>query len=180
MLFRSIGRSAARFDTKKLDSLNGHYIREMDDAALTAEMVAFAERQNPALRLDDAARQRLRAAMPMLKTRAKTLIELTEKAEFLFTEGARAPDAAALALLTPEARARMGRLSAALSDGTWDAHALEERARAFAEREGVKLGDIAQPLRAALTGRAASPPIFEVMAVLGPSEALTRIRAHVD
>jgi glutamyl-tRNA synthetase len=175
-----IGKSAARFDTKKLDSLNGHYIRETDDAALTAELVAFAERQNPSLRLDEAARRRLRDAMPMLKTRAKTLIELSDKAEFLFSEGARAPDASAQALLTPDARARLGRLAQTLAEGAWDAHALEERARTFAEREGAKLGDIAQPLRAALTGRAASPPIFEVMAVLGPQEALTRIRAHVD
>ena len=79
-----------------------------------------------------------------------------------------------------DARARLGRLAQALSNGPWDTHALEERARAFAESEGMKLGDIAQPLRAALTGRAASPPIFEVMSVLGAQEALTRIRAHVD
>jgi glutamyl-tRNA synthetase len=175
-----IGRSASRFDTKKLDSLNAHYMREMDDGALTAELAAFAERMNPALRLDEEARRRLTAAMPMLKTRAKTLVELTDKAEFLFAEGPRAPDAAAAAVLTTDARARLGRLSDALAAAAWDAPSLEAAAREFAEAEGAKLGDIAQPLRAALTGRTASPPIFEAMAVLGKEEALTRIRSHVD
>lgn len=176
-----IRRSPARFDTKKLDNLNAHYMRELDDTALTAELVGFAERQNPALTLDAAARARLTAAMGMLKTRAKTLIELADKAEFLFAEGPRAPDAAAAALLNPEARARLGRLAQTLAAAAWDtAAALETAARDFAEKEGIKLGDIAQPLRAALTGRTASPPIFEAMAVLGKEEALTRIRSHVD
>ena len=175
-----IGKSAARFDTKKLDSINAHYMRELDDAALAAELVAFAMRQNPALQLDEAARARLRSAMPMLKTRAKTLIELADKAEFLFAEGPRIPDVAAAALLTPEARSRLKPLADALAAAPWDASSLEARAREFAEGEGIKLADIAQPLRAALTGRTASPPIFEAMAVLGREEALTRIRSHVD
>jgi len=175
-----IGRSAARFDIKKLDSLNGHYIREMDDAALTAELLAFAERRQPEARVDEVARARLRAAMPVLKSRGKTMIELAEKAQFLFTEGPRAPDAAGLKVLTPEARSLLGRVADQLVDGPWTATALEERVRAFAEREGVKLGDVAQPLRVVLTGSAASPPLFDVLSVLGREEALTRIRAHVD
>jgi len=175
-----LGRSAARFDIKKLDSLNGHYIRETNDAALTAELVAFAERTRPEVALDAAVRIRLRAAMPMLKPRAKTLVELFEKAEFLFGEGPRAPDAAGAAVLTPAARAQLTRVAAALDQEPWDSASLEARLRGLADKEGAKLGDLAQPLRVALTGKTASPPIFDILAVLGREEALTRIRAHVD
>ena len=175
-----LGRSAARFDMKKLDSLNAHYIREMDDAVLTGELVAFVERLRPEIVMDAAARVRLKAAMPLLKPRAKTLVELVDKAEFLFGEGPRAPDAASTAVLTPAARAQLARVATALDAEPWDSAALEARIRLLAEKEGAKLGDIAQPLRVALTGRTASPPIFDVLAVLGREEALTRIRAHVD
>ncbi len=176
----SIGRSPARFDMKKLDNINGHYLREMDYAALAAEAAAFAERAAPDRKLSAQARARLKAAMPVLKPRAKTLVELVENAEFLFADGPRAPDAAASALLTPEARARLARLAKALDQDGWQAAQLEERIRAFAEKEGVKLGPIAQPLRAALTGRTTSPPVFDMLAVLGRDEALARIRAHAN
>jgi glutamyl-tRNA synthetase len=178
--FDGLGRSAARFDLKKLDSINGHYIRETDDAALTIELVAFAERLKPELSLDASVRARLKAAMPFLKTRAKTLVELVDKAEFLFSEGPRAPEAAAAPVLTSAARAQLGRVAKALDQEPWDTASLEARVRALAEQEGSKLGDLAQPLRVAVTGRTASPPIFDVLAVLGRDEALTRIRAHVD
>jgi glutamyl-tRNA synthetase len=176
-----LGRSAARFDTKKLDSLNGHYIREMEDGALSAELIVFMARRNPERRLDASAGEHLKKAMPLLKTRAKTLVELSEKAEFLLSQGPRAPDPAGAAVLTPEARALLGR-SAATLDGapTWRAPLLETAIRTLAETEGKKLGDLAQPLRVALTGRTASPPLFEVMEILGREEALTRIRAQAE
>jgi glutamyl-tRNA synthetase len=173
-----IGRSPSRFDLKKLDNINGHYMREMDDAALAAETAAFAERMSPDRKLSAQSRARLITAMPVLKTRAKTLVELVENAEFLFADGPRAPDAAAAALLTPDARARLTRLAKALDQDGWQAAQLEERIRAFAEKEGIKLGQIAQPLRAALTGRATSPPVFDMLAVLGRDESLARILAH--
>jgi glutamyl-tRNA synthetase len=175
-----IGRSPARFDMKKLDNLNGHYIREMDDAALTAEVIAFADRREPGRTIGENARARLRAAMAGLKARAKTLVELLDGAEFLFSDGPRAPDAAAAAALTPAARGRLGRLLPVLSDGAWDAAAIEARVRAFADSEGVKLGEVAQPLRVALTGRTTSPPVFDVLAVLGREESVSRIRPHAE
>ncbi len=156
----SIGRSAARFDIKKLDSVNAHYIRGRS--------------------FDATVRARLVAAMPLLKPRAKTLVELLEKADFLFTKGAPPADAAAIASLTAQARTLLSRLAPELDADPWDAPSLEARTRGFAEKQGLKLGDIAQPLRAALTGRTASPPIFDVAAVLGREEALTRIRAQGD
>jgi glutamyl-tRNA synthetase len=82
--------------------------------------------------------------------------------------------------LTPTTRAQLGRVAQALDQEPWDTASLEARVRALAEKEGAKLGDLAQPLRVAVTGRTASPPIFEVLAVLGREEALTRIRAHAD
>jgi glutamyl-tRNA synthetase len=152
----------------------------MSDAALAAEAIAFAERIKPGRKFDATARARLAAAMPLLKPRAKTIVELLEKAEFLFTEGVPALDSTAIAALTSEARTRLARLADALQTEAWDAPSLEARTRVFAEAEGVKLGDIAQPLRAALTGRTASPPVFDVAAVLGREQALTRMRAHGD
>jgi glutamyl-tRNA synthetase len=176
----AIGRSAARFDLKKLDSLNAHYIREMSDGAVAAEAIAFAERLKPGRVFDASLRARLVAAMPLLKPRAKTLVELLDKADFLFTKGAPPADAAAAASLTGQARALLSRLAHEIDADPWDTPSLEARTRAFAEKEGLKLGDIAQPLRAALTGRTASPPVFDVAAVLGREETLTRIRAQGD
>ena len=176
--FDGLGRSPARFDMKKLDSINAHYMREMSDGALADEALAFAARMKPTLAPGPQIRARLTAAMPMLKPRAKTLVELLEKADFLFTQGAPAPDKAAVQSLTPEARANLSKLAGELDAEPWEAPALEARTRAFADKEGLKLGDLAQPLRAALTGRTASPPVFDVLAVLGREEALTRIRAQ--
>ena len=174
----NIGRSPARFDMKKLDSINAHYLRESDDAALTAEAAAFLERRDPDRELTAQARARLRRAMPGLKARAKTLAELVDAAEFLFADGPRAPDVEAAKLLTADVRARLARIAVVLEAGDWNAAALEERIRALAEKDGVKLGQIAQPLRAALTGRTTSPPVFDVLDVLGRDESLARIRAH--
>lgn len=174
----SIGKSAARMDYKKLDNLNGHYIRESSDDALVAEATAFLERQTPPRILSEAARVRLKAAMPGLKERAKTLVELVQGAEFLFTDGPRDLDDAAAKLLSPDGRANLAAALPALEATDWSAAALEAAARAFAEEKGLKLGAVAQPLRAALTGRASSPPLFEMLTLLGREESLTRLRAY--
>jgi glutamyl-tRNA synthetase len=175
----SIGRSAARMDYKKLDNLNGHYIRQKADDALADDVVALLARQGPPVVLDAKAKARLIAAMPGLKERAKTLVELGQAAEFLFTDGPRTLDAAAEKLLTPEARQTLKGLMHALGAVTnWSAITLEAAARGFAEASGVKLGQVAQPMRAALTGKANSPPIFDVLAVLGREESLLRLGAY--
>jgi glutamyl-tRNA synthetase len=174
--FEAIGKSAARMDYKKLDNLNGHYIRSMDDGALAGEVVAHLMRENRVL--EPKAEARLLAAMPSLKERAKTLIELIAGAEFLFTDGPRSLDDAAAKLLAPEARAGLGKALPALEATDWTGPALETTARAFAEANGLKLGQVAQPLRAALTGKASSPPLFEMLALLGREESLVRLRAY--
>jgi glutamyl-tRNA synthetase len=176
--FSAVGKSPARMDYKKLDNLNGHYIREAADDVMVAEVTAFAAREIPPRILSEMARARLLTAMPSLKERAKTLVQLDQGAEFLYTDGPRDLDAGAAKILSPEARAVMARALPALEATDWSGAALEAAARAFAETSGLKLGDVAQPLRAALTGKSASPPLFEMLALLGREESLIRLRAY--
>ena len=173
-----IGRSPARFDMAKLESVNSHYLHETDDARLAdlvAEGLAAMLGQAP----DAAARERLRRGMPGLKQRARTLSELTESACFYARKIPLPMNEKAAAILDDDARARLAGLIPqieALAD--WTADALEADVRAFADAQSppLKLGKIAQPLRAALTGSTASPGIFEVLVVLGREEALARLR----
>jgi glutamyl-tRNA synthetase len=176
-----IGRSPARFDFAKLESLNGHYIRAASDAELVAAIKAVlphvAGGAELAGKLTPDLEAKLLAAMPGLKERAKTLVELIDSAKFLYAARPLVLDERAAALLGPDARALMGKLATRLAAvEPWSAGATEAAVRAFAEAEGVKLGAVAQPLRAALTGRATSPGIFEVLAVLGKAESLARLR----
>jgi glutamyl-tRNA synthetase len=176
--FSAVGKSPARMDYKKLDNLNGHYIREAADEIMVAELTAFVGRQTPPRLLSMTARERLKAAMPALKERAKTLVQLDQSAEFLYTDGPRDLDAGAAKLLSPQARSLLAATLPALEATDWSGPALEEAARAFADAKGLKLGDVAQPLRAALTGKAVSPPLFAMLALLGREESLLRLRAY--
>jgi glutamyl-tRNA synthetase len=174
----AIGRSPARIDFKKLDSINGHYIRTADDDALTAEALVLMSRKG--LPAPTAGQQaQLRAIMPALKERAKTVVEILDNAAFIFSARPLALDDKAAKLLTPDARSRLGRMADGYAGLDWSSATLEAAVRAFAEAERIKLGDAAQPLRAALTGRAISPPVFDVMVTLGRDEALARIRDQV-
>jgi glutamyl-tRNA synthetase len=164
-----VGKSPSRFDFKKLENLNGHYIREADDRRL-AELVAAR------LEISDAQKAVLARAMPELKARAHTLNELADGARFLFAQRRLEIDEPAAALLTSEARALLASAHQRLSAlAEWDAASLEAAIREVAEGSGVKLGKLAQPLRAALTGRTTSPGIFDVLALLGRDESLARI-----
>ena len=170
-----VGRGAARFDLAKLDSLNGHYIRESDDRRLVALIVPLLAERLDGAPVPEAA-ERLLAGMNGLKQRAKTLLELIESASFYCRAVPLPMTDKAAGLLGPEARGRLHGLAAALvALDTWTEPALEAAVRAFAEAAGVKLGQVAQPLRAALTGATASPGIFEVMAVLGRPETMARL-----
>jgi glutamyl-tRNA synthetase len=176
-----IGRAPARFDFAKLESLNGHYMRQTGDAELLAEMERvlphIAGGSELAAKLTPELRGKLVAAMPGLKERAKTLLELIDGARFITAARPLALDDKAAALLTEEARRLLGELARDLAaTEPWTAEATEQAVRAFAERQGVKLGGVAQPLRAALTGRITSPPIFDVLAVLGKTESLARLQ----
>jgi glutamyl-tRNA synthetase len=175
-----IGRSPARFDFAKLESLNGHYIRQSEDAELVRAIADLlphlANGTMLAKKFTPPMRQKFQAAMPGLKERAKTLVELIENANFLYADRPLPLDPKAKALLTPEARATLGALRDDLgSVAPWTAAIIETAVRSYAERKALKLGAVAQPLRAALTGRTTSPGIFEVLAVLGQEETLARL-----
>jgi glutamyl-tRNA synthetase len=175
-----IGRAPARFDFTKLESLNGHYIRASSDLGLLAEVARLlphiAGGDEFAAKLTPELRSRLLAAMPGLKERAKTLVELIDGARFLIADRPIAIDDKAQALLTGEARAMLGELKTELAAAEpWTADRVEQAVRSYAERAGRKLGAVAQPLRAALTGRTTSPGIFDVLTVLGKDESLARL-----
>ncbi|SDB13038.1 glutamyl-tRNA synthetase [Bauldia litoralis] len=175
-----IGRGAARFDFAKLENVNAQYIREKDDADLLATLIQelphLPDGDAFGATLDEERLGRLRKAMPLLKDRAKTLIDLIDRAGFLVAERPLAIDEKADALLTEEARATLGDLLPRLEAiDDWSAPTLESVVKAYAEEISLKLGKIAQPLRAALTGTTTSPGIFEVLEVLGRVESLGRI-----
>jgi len=175
----AVGRAPARFDFAKLDNLNGHYIRIATDEQLS-DLVARRLEHSLGEPVAEAGSARLLRAMPELKLRPRTLGELATNALFLVKPRPIHPDKQALALLTPGARELLGKLGKRLEDEDWRADALELRIRGFATANGVKLGSIAQPLRAALTGSTASPGIFEVMEILGRAETLGRIADAVE
>jgi glutamyl-tRNA synthetase len=211
-----INRSAARFDFKKLDDLNGQYIRATPDGellerikamlphldfskllalpidpkapprsdvalarAVTSGLTGVTSGATLAKRFKAAGWDKLAAAIPSLKERAKTLAELVEGALYLVAERPLKLDEKAKALIDADAKAAINALVARFAKvKDWSAAALEAEVRTYAEETGAKLGKVAQPLRAALTGRAVSPPVFDVMAVLGREEALARLKEH--
>ena len=176
-----IGRSPARFDFAKLESLNGHYIRASADAdlitALEGLLPHIAGGQELASKMTPVLRAKLLTAMPALKERAKTLVELYDATRFLWASRPLELNDQAKVLLTPEAKmVTAGLLPELVAMIVWTPETIEAIVRGYAERAGLKLGAVAQPLRAALTGRTTSPPIFDVLAVLGKDESLARLR----
>jgi glutamyl-tRNA synthetase len=175
-----VGKSPSRFDVRKLENLNGHYIREADDGRLagliTPRIGALIRRSLSTEEIGLLVR-----AMPELKPRAKTLVELAENSTFLFQARPLDFDEKATQLLTGDAPRLLARVWSALyALDEWTALATEAAVRSTAEVAGVKLGQVAQPLRAALTGRATSPGIFDVLVLLGREESLARIADRMD
>ena len=173
--FGGIGRSPARFDMARLISINAHHLRVCDDQELMGLVIPRLGALLDGNLADDAVLRVLKG-MPALKARAKTVAELADNAVFLTRIRPVPLDDDAARLLDGEARGRLGRLARLLDEiPDWSPQRLEELTRRIADEEGVKLGLIAQPLRAALTGAKASPPIFEVMDMLGRDESLGRL-----
>jgi glutamyl-tRNA synthetase len=180
-----VGRSAARFDFVKLESMNGHYMRMSKDedllAALDAALPYLPNAEAILPKYDATMRAKLLRAMPGLKERAKTLIELLDGANFLFAERPLPLDEKAKTILTGDGRTHLTHLVprfSALPD--WTAAATEDVVRTYVDETKVKLGQVAQPLRAALTGRSTSPGIFDVLEVLGRDESLSRLQDQSD
>lgn len=176
-----VNKAPARLDLKKMADVNSYYIRQADDAELMQHIRAFLPEAEGGAELAAAFGRvgwdRLTAALPSLKGRAKTLKELVDGARYLTAVRPLPLDDKAAKALDAGARALLGRLLPRLEAvQEWHAPALEAVVRAFGEAQGVKLGAVAQPLRAALTGTSVSPPVFDVLAALGREEALARIR----
>ncbi len=165
-----VGRSPGRMDYKKLDNLNGIWLREADDDRLATDIVSRLGAPEPAA-------SRIRTLMPGLKERAKTLVELADNAAFLVRSLPLAMDAKATALLTDAAKAMLRDVANDLAATDFSAPALHAALLSYAERSGRKLGQVAQPLRAALTGTTTSPGIDVTLAALGREEAMARLLA---
>ena len=179
-----VNKAPARLDMAKLADVNSHYIRQASEQELIGRIKGLLAQLEPGAkrqaRFEAVGWDRLAAALPGLKPRAKTLLDLIEGASYLIAERPIPLDDKAKSLLDGPARALLGGVKAELAEVTdWGETALEQTVKAFADRRGHKLGQVAQPLRAALTGRAVSPPLFEVMAVLGRQETLARIADQV-
>jgi len=171
-----IGRSPSRFDLAKLDNLNGHYLRSTGNDRLV-ELILPKIEATLGCSIDAAGKQRLGKGMEGLKLRAKTLVELTDAAMIYVRPRPLQLDQKAAAVLTPAALRILSENVAVLREVVdWQASALEQADRQFAERHGHKLGQVAQPKRAAITGSTTSPPIYEVMEILGRDETLARLR----
>ncbi len=171
-----IGRGAARFDLDRLMSLNAHYLRQTDADTLVALIRPRLE-QAPGTTLDDRRVARLTRAMPGLTPRANSLVALAESAAFYVRERPVPIDAKARKLLGGDARFSLEALAETLAAiDPWDESTIEQAVRGLAQQRGVKLGAVAQPLRASLTGSTVSPGIFEVAAILGRDETIGRIR----
>jgi glutamyl-tRNA synthetase len=171
-----VGRAASRMDYAKLTHLNGVWLRQADDDRLTAEVLKRLAGK-AGLALDETSATRIKRLMPGLKERAKTLVELAASAEFLARSVPLPFEPKAQALLTDDARAMLRDLADRLQETEFSPPAIDSALRAYAEAHDKKLGQVAQPLRAALTGSTTSPGIDAVLAALGRDEALTRLRA---
>ena len=181
----AIGRSPSRFDYAKLENINGHYMRASSDDdlfdALIGALPYLPGGPEVAAKLDEHKRAQLRAAIPGLKERAKTLTELLDGAAFLFAARPLTMDSKAEEILARSGRLHLKNLLPRLTAlEEWTAASTEAVVRAYSEEQGAKLGIVAQPLRAALTGRSTSPGIFDVLAVLGREESLGRIADQAE
>ncbi len=172
----SVGRAPARFDFDKLNFVNAHYIKETPDTELLELLLPFLA-QNHGLTPTEGESERILKALPELKLHAKTLVELSENTEFLLLKRPLPITDKAKKQLGDEARSMLANLHQTLEEsGVWTPEALESLIRAFVDTSGLKFGQVGQPLRAALTGGAKSPGIFDVLHALGRDESLARIK----
>lgn len=176
-----VNKGAARFDFQKLEALNGVHMRQTADVDLLDQFIAtlpyIEQRGEIPTDLNDSQKKLLLAALPGLKERAKTLVELADSAQYLFVQRPLSLDEKANQILDADSRAVIaGLLPLFEALDEWNATTTEEAVRAYAETTGLKLGKVAQPLRAALTGRSTSPGVFDVLVVLGKEESIGRLR----
>lgn len=175
-----INKSPGRLDFTKLADVNGHYVRQMGEVELLARIGTMLDETEGGAdikeRMTEVGEEKLAAALPALRERAKTLKDVVDGAHYLLALRPLALDEKAAKLLDPEAKATLAALGPVLEAvSNWTPQDIEGAVRTFVEAGGLKLGKVAQPLRAAVVGRAVSPPIFDVMAILGKVEVLARL-----
>lgn len=170
----NVGKSAARFDFKKLANLSGQHIRDMDDGQLMAEFEEFAAAQHGSSPFGEK-RDLVEKALPELKQRAKTLIDLWESSYFLRADRPLTPDDKAAEAARSVSNGMLNELTSRLQNANWAHDDLQEIFRGYAEEQGVGMGKVLQPLRAILTGRGSSPGAINVMEILGRQETLARL-----
>jgi glutamyl-tRNA synthetase len=179
----ALNKGAARFDFVKLENINGHYIREAKAEYLYDIMLSTAAEVGRVADLDGltANKDTVLAALPEVQPRAKTVLELIDLSQFIYASRPLAIDAAASALLTSDSRSVLGDMAEVLRGlNEWSVPTIDTAMRALAEAKGLKLGKLAQPLRAALTGRTISPGIFEVMVLIGRDESMARLEDQIQ
>jgi len=174
-----IGKSPSRFDFKKLDNLSGQHIKAMENADLLNQVEHFIASQHGE-KIPERKRAVMLAAMDDLADRAKTFPKLLESAHFILGDRPFEPDEQALEKLNSVSHGMLKRLTERLQNATWAPDDLEDAVKEFAISEGLKLGQVAQPLRAGLTGRTVSPSVFNVMVILGREESIARLRDACD
>jgi glutamyl-tRNA synthetase len=177
-----LNKGAARFDFVKLESVNGLYIRAATPERLYQVMVETAKevRRDTDFAGLTANRATVLAALPELQPRAKTVLELIDLAQFIYAQRPLPIEPSAAEQLTDVNRLTLAELRGHLVElNDWTVEAIDALARRFAENKGLKLGKVAQPLRAALTGRTVSPGIFEVMILIGREETLARLSDQI-
>jgi glutamyl-tRNA synthetase len=177
-----LNKGAARFDFVKLENINGHYIREAKPEYLYDVMLATAQELGRLTDVDGlvANKDTVLAALPEVQPRAKTVLELIDLSQFIYASRPLAIDTAATALLTDDSRSVLADMADMLRGvNDWSVPAIDAAMRGLAEAKGLKLGKLAQPLRAALTGRTVSPGIFEVMVLIGRDESMARLEDQI-
>jgi len=176
----NIGKGPSRFDAKKLQNLNGHYIRESKDAELVGLVVPIIEQQL-SVKLSQDQTQILTQAMPFLKTRAKNLIDLAHSSHFLYKKRPLDLDERAQSLLDADAQKMLRVIHDALDQlQNWDSDTIENTIKSVAEAAELGLGKLAQPMRAALTGTTSSPGIFDILVLFGREESLARLSEQMQ
>jgi glutamyl-tRNA synthetase len=172
-----LNKAAARFDLAKLTSLNAHYLRQIESERLITLLQPFVTARYGAVPPQRQAW--LAAGVGSLRERARTLVELADAARIYLAPAPLPLSEAALKQLTPAAFTILAQMQAHLESftGAWQEPALLEGTKALAEQTGIKLGQLAAPVRIALTGDTASPSVFEMLAILGREESLGRIAA---
>jgi glutamyl-tRNA synthetase len=172
-----VGASAGVFNLEKLGWLNFQYLKAREPDRLAADLREFNRRRGVEIRGDDGWLARVAET---LRERSQTLLELSDQAAFYFSRDAVDPEAVRK-LLKPGAASLLGALAAELERlAQWDQASIQAAFAAVGAATGAKLGNVAQPARAALTGRSASPGIYDVVELLGRDETLTRLRLAID